>query len=187
MCPAGQFGHQAIIDAPQQTSQAAAVLRKGGWQPRAEAKREQLGRLGRPAYQGGVRSYYSKLEIRLWLERNQGTVQHPGRNASQGKKNLTPPLMRTWHLCPQMKETHLECMTKYVQERLTSEQLVLSLMDSVKLQLYTFSFSLWLSGRPYFNVQSNFTKWRGPYSIILRTNFPSGSISPFYLSFRIDH
>ena len=94
MCPAGQFGHQAIIDAPQQTSQAAAVLRKGGWPPRAEAKREQLGRLGRPAYQGGVRSYYSKLEIRLWLERNQGTVQHPGRNASQGKKNLTPPLMR---------------------------------------------------------------------------------------------
>ena len=66
-----------------------------GWQPRAEAKRETLGRLGRPGYQGGVRSHCSKLEISLWLEGNQGTVQHPGRNERQGKKKkLTPSLVR---------------------------------------------------------------------------------------------
>ena len=57
-----------------------------GWQHRTEAKRELLGRLGRPGYQGGVRSHCSKLEISLWLEGNQGTVQHPGRNERQGKK-----------------------------------------------------------------------------------------------------
>lgn len=66
-----------------------------GWMAApGRSKKEQLGRLGRPGYQGGVRSHFSKPEISLWLERNQGTVQHPGRNERQEKKNLTSPLMR---------------------------------------------------------------------------------------------
>lgn len=48
-------------------------------------------------------------------------------------KKLTPHLMRDMTFMSQTKETNTECMAKYGQEGLTSEQLIFSLRDSVKL------------------------------------------------------